>query len=97
MLYQRCSPAPGFRVLLALESALIIKTWKGASEAASISAEGRPSSPPLAMPSCLLCRGNKLPGWLQKHLLLGKALDSSDLATTSQGRLGSQAPQQIQA
>lgn len=48
MLYQHCSPAPGFRVLLALESVLIIKTWEGASEAASIVVEGRTSSPPLA-------------------------------------------------
>lgn len=49
MLYQRCSPAPGFRALLALESVLIIKTWKGAPEAASITAEDRPPSPPLAV------------------------------------------------
>lgn len=35
-------------MLLALESALIMKTWKGASEAASIATEGRPSSPPPA-------------------------------------------------
>lgn len=49
MLYQHCSPAPGFRVLLALENAQVIETWEGASEAASVAVEGRPSSPPLAV------------------------------------------------
>lgn len=50
-----------------------------------------PSSPPLVF------RRKKLPVWLQKHLLLENMLESSDTATTSQGRLGFQAPQQIQA
>lgn len=38
VLYQHCSPALGFRVLLALGSVLIIKTCKGASEAAASAA-----------------------------------------------------------
>lgn len=42
VLYQPCSPAPGFRVLLALGSVLIIKTWKGASEAASAAIQPAP-------------------------------------------------------
>lgn len=42
MLYQHRSPAPGFRALLALGSVLIIKTWKGASEAASAAIQPAP-------------------------------------------------------
>lgn len=49
MLYQHGSPAPGFRVLPALGSALIIQTWRGASEAGSIAAEDGQSGPSLAL------------------------------------------------
>lgn len=42
MLYQHCSPARALRVLLALASVLIIKTWEGASEAASAAIQPAP-------------------------------------------------------
>lgn len=94
MLYQCWSPAPDFRVLLALEYVLIIKTWKGASEAVSMAAVGRPCSPPLAGHHAWL--SEEWMTCLQQHLLLESTLDSCDLAT-SQGRLGSLTPQNIQA
>jgi len=96
VLYQHYRPVPVFRLLLALESALIIETWKGASEAAPVAAEGRPSSPLLAARRARVAGEITCLAACRKHLLLGNALDGSDSATTSQGRLGSQAPQQIQ-
>lgn len=76
VLYQHCSPALGFRVLLALGRVLIIKTCRGASEAASAAIQPAP--------------GFQRKG-IAKHLILGNTLESSDTATTSQGIPGTSA------